>query len=333
MSSLSVGIVGIPNAGKSTLFNALLQRQIADVAEYPFTTIEPNTGVVEVPDERLKKLSEVLGIAKVVPAPVKFIDIAGLVKGAHKGEGLGNKFLSHIRETNAIIHIVRDFENPNVPHVVGKIDPLHDITIVNLELILADFEVVVRRLADKKLEHRQKEVLGKIKKVLEEGKMAMEADLTDEEKKLVAELNFLTMKPMIYAINTNYEKVNELSPDEFKKVIGESKVLILSAKLSGEPLLGLIKEAYKALDLITFYTIKGEKEVRAWPLRVGETALRASEQVHTDMAKGFIKAEVINWQELVSLGSWAQAKRSGKIRIEGKDYQVQDGEVLEIKFH
>lgn len=331
--SLSVGIVGIPNAGKSTLFNALLQRQIADVAEYPFTTIEPNTGIVEVPDERLKKLSEVLGIAKVVPAPVKFIDIAGLVKGAHKGEGLGNKFLSHIRETNAIIHIVRDFENPNVPHVVGKIDPVHDITIVNLELILADFEVVVRRLADKKLEHRQKEVLGEIKKALEEGKMAMEADLTDEEKKLVAELNLLTMKPMIYAINTNDEKVNELSLDEFKKVTGESRVLILSAKLSGAPLLGLIKEAYKALDLITFYTIKGGKEVRAWPLRVGETALRASELVHTDMAKGFIKVEVINWQELVSLGSWAQAKRSGKIRIEGKDYQVQDGEVLEIKFH
>lgn len=331
--SLSVGIVGIPNAGKSTLFNALLRREIADVAEYPFTTIEPNSGVVEVPDERLKKLSQALGIAKVVPAWVKFIDIAGLVKGAHKGEGLGNKFLSHIRETDALVHIVRDFENPNVPHPAGKIDPIHDVTVVNLELVLADFESVARRLEDKKLGVKQKEVLEKIKNVLEEGKMAKEADLVEEEKKLVAELNLLTLKPMIYVINTNDEKVGELNPDEFKKVTGKNKVLILSAKLGGAPLSELIKEAYKILKLITFYTIKGGKEVRAWPLKAGESALRASEMIHTEMAKGFIKAEVINSQELVSLGSWVGAKKAGKVRVEGRDYQVQDGEVVEIKFH
>lgn len=330
--SLSVGIVGLPNAGKSTLFNALLQRQIASVAEYPFTTIEPNTGVVEVPDERLKKLSEVLKIEKIVPAPVKFIDIAGLVKGAHKGEGLGNKFLSHIRETDAIVHVVRDFEDSRVPHVVGKIDPIHDIAIVNLELILADFEVVARKFDDKKLETKQKEVLEKIKRVLEKGEMASKADLSQEEKELIREFNLLTIKPMIYIINTNIEKVDELTPDQFKKVTGENKVLILFAKMTGAPLSSLIKEAYKILDLITFYTIKGGKEVKAWPLRSGENALSAAEVVHTDMAKGFIKAEIINWQELVFLGSWAQAKKAGKVRVEGKDYQVQDGEVLEVRF-
>ncbi len=331
--SLSVGIVGIPNAGKSTLFNALLQRQIADVAEYPFTTIEPNTGVVEVPDERLAKLSGVLKIAKVVPAPVKFIDIAGLVKGAHKGEGLGNKFLSHIRETDAIIHVVRDFEEPGVPHVAGGINPIHDITIVNLELVLADFEIVARRLAEKKLENKQRGVLEKIKKILEEGKMAAEANLSEEEKKLVAEFSLLTLKPIIYVINTNVERVEKLNPDEFKKVTGKSKVLILSAKSGGSPLSELIKEACKTLDLITFYTIKGGKETRAWPIKRGASAREAAGIVHTDMAKGFIKAEVINWSELVALGSWLQAKKSGKIRVEGRDYPVQDGEVLEIKFH
>lgn len=331
--SLSVGIVGLPNAGKSTLFNALLQREIADVAQYPFTTIEPNTGVVEVPDERLVKLGAALKINKTVPAPVKFIDIAGLVKGAHKGEGLGNKFLSHIRETSVILHVVRDFEDSAVPHVAGKIDPIHDITVVNLELILADFEVVAKRLEDKKLDSKEKAILEKIKKVLDQGRLAIEANLSDEEGQRVAELNLLTLKPMIYVVNTNQEKVNQFTAARFRKVTGEREVLILSAKDGGPPLLDLIKVAYQTLGLITFYTSKGLKEVRAWPLRAGETVLLASEMVHSDMAKGFIKAEVIDWQDLVRLTSWQAAKKAGKIRVEGKNYQVQDGEVLEIKFH
>ena len=267
--SLSVGIVGLPNVRKSTLFNALLQRQIANVADYPFTTIEPNTGVVEVPDERLKKLSQVLGITKVIPAPIKFIDIAGLVKGAHKGEGLGNKFLSHIRETNVIIHVIRDFEEKSIPHYYGSVDPQRDKEIIDLEL-----------------------ELGGIK------------------------------KPILYVLNTNRGELKNFNDFD----------VIINLK-TGEGVEKLIKEAYQLLRLIVFYTIKGGKEVRAWPLRAGETASDAAEEVHTDMAKGFIKTEVINWRDLVSLGSWTKAKKAGKIRVEGKNYQVQDGEVLEIKFH
>ena len=330
---MSVGIVGLPNAGKSTIFNALLQREIANVAEYPFTTIDSNVGIVEVPDERLKKLSQALKINKTVPAGVKFIDIAGLVKGAHQGEGLGNKFLSYIRETQVIIHLVRDFENPSVPHIIGKVDPVHDIAIVNLELVLADFEVVARRLLEKKLEDRQKQVLEKIKNVLDKGKMAREANLTDDQKEMIAELNLLTMKPVIYIINTNQEKVDQVFPEKFQKITGKSLILVLSAKEGGTSLSELIKRAYQTLDLITFYTIKGGKEVRAWPIINGSSAIEAAGAIHTDMAKGFIKAEVINWNELISFGSWLKAKQAGRVRIEGKNYKVQEGEVLEVKFH
>jgi len=331
--SLSVGIVGLPNAGKSTLFNRLLEREVAAVAEYPFTTIEPNTGVVEVPDERLPQISQSLKIDKVVPAAVKFIDIAGLVKGAHQGEGLGNKFLAHIRETDAILHLVRDFENSNVPHVMGRIDPIHDILVLNLELVLADFETVAKRLQDKKLEKKEKDVLEKIKKVLDQGKLASETDLTLEEKRIVAALHLLTLKPMIYVINTNQEKVNQLRASKFENVTGNKKVLILSAKEGGNLLSQMIKEAYQILGLITFYTVKGGKEVRAWPIKKGGSAFQAAEEVHSDIAQGFIKAEVIDWQTLVKFGSWQKAKKAGKIRTEGKNYQVQDGDVLEIKFH
>lgn len=331
-SSLSVGIVGLPNVGKSTLFNALLQREIADVAEYPFTTIEPNTGVVELPDENLQKLAIALKIDKVVPAPVKFIDIAGLVKGAHQGEGLGNKFLSHIRETDAILHVVRDFENPRVTHISGKIDPIHDITIINLELILADFETVARQLSDKKLSKRKTEVLEKIKKVLEAGKRATQIHLSDDEKDFVAEFNLMTIKPMIYVVNTNQEKIGELAEEQFKKLNGGDEVLILSAKSDGQALSELIKKAYKTLGLITFYTIKGGKETRAWPIKKGSTAIEAAAIVHTDMARGFIKAEVINWDQLMTYKSWPAAKKAGKVRVEGRNYQVQGGEVVEIRF-
>ena len=263
--SLSVGIVGLPNSGKSTLFNALLKRQIAQVANYPFTTIEPNVGVVEVPDDRLLKLAEVVNPQEIVPAVVQFIDIAGLVKDAHKGEGLGNQFLGKIRECEAIVHIVRGFEDETVPHYYGNLDPQRDKEIVDLEL-----------------------ELGGIK------------------------------KPTLYVLN--------------KKEVGTQQgYLVINAKTE-EGVDQLIKEAYRLLDLITFYTVKGGKELTAHSLRKGATALSAAEMVHTDMAKGFIKAEVVSWQELVESESWQKAAEAGKIRLEGKGYQVQDGDVIEFKF-
>lgn len=267
--SLEVGIVGLPNSGKSTLFNSLLKRQVAKVASYPFTTIEPNTGVVEVPDERLKKLAEIIKPEKTTPAVVKFIDIAGLVKDAHKGEGLGNQFLAKIREVDAIIHILRAFKDESVAHHYGSIDPARDKEIVDIEL-----------------------ELGGIK------------------------------KPMLYVVNAGDKgDIRDIG----------NKSIVVNAK-SGEGVDKLIKEAYKLLGLITFYTIKGGKEVRAWSLKEGLTALEAAEKVHTDMAKGFIKAEVIGFDELLKFGEWSQAKAKGKVRLEGRDYRVKDGDVIELKF-
>ena len=265
---LSVGIVGLPNVGKSTLFNTLLKRQMATVADYPFTTIEPNTGIVPVPDERLEKLAQALGIEKVIPATVKFIDIAGLVKNAHQGEGLGNQFLGHIREVDAIIHLLRGFESESAPHYYGSINPERDKEIVELELEMAEIK-----------------------------------------------------KPTLNVLNT--------ARGQKQEVRGQ---LVVDLK-TGEAVEKLIQESYRLLDLITFYTIKGGQEARAHSLCRNKTALDAAERIHGDIAKGFIKAEVINWQELVDCGSWLAAKKSGKIRIEGRDYQVKDVEVLEIKFH
>lgn len=265
--SLSCGIVGLPNSGKSTLFNALLKRQVANVAAYPFTTIEPNVGVVEVPDERLKKLTELIKPEKAVPAVVKFIDIAGLIKDSHKGEGLGNKFLAKIREVDAIIHIIRAFKDESVSHYYGSIDPQRDKEIVDIEL-----------------------ELGGIK------------------------------KPTLYVLNVSNSKLQT-----------SSDLLVVNAK-TGAGVDELIKEAYKLLGLITFYTIKGGKEVTAWSLKEGTTALEAAEKVHTDMAKGFIKAEAIGFEDLVAVGGWQEAKAKGKIRLEGRDYQVRDGDVVEFKF-
>ena len=280
--SLSVGIVGLPNSGKSTLFNALLKRQIANVAAYPFTTIEPNVGIVEVPDERLKALSRIITDEKridteikVVPATVTFIDIAGLVKDAHKGEGLGNQFLAKIREVNAIIHIIRGFDEPSVSHYYGSIDPQRDKEIVDLEL-----------------------ELGGIK------------------------------KPTLYVIN-----VSSILDSQFSIL----NSLVVNAK-TGEGVGDLIKKAYELLELITFYTIKGGKETTAWSIKKGSNALEAAEKVHTDMAKGFIKAEVINIDDLLKsglpaqAGGWTQAKSLGKIKLEGREYLVEDGDVIEFKF-
>jgi len=251
--SVSVGIVGLPNVGKSTLFNSLLKRQIADVANYPFTTIKPHTGVVEVPDEKLDKLSELINPKKCIPASVTFVDIAGLVKNAHKGEGLGNEFLGQIRNVDAIVHVIREFEDKNVAHVMGEIDPKRDKEIIEIEL-----------------------ELGGINKPT--------IEWTNSSKK-------------------DFENVDEL-----------------------------IAKAYKLLDLITFYTVKGGKEVRAWSIKKGKSALEAAEVVHTDFAKGFIKAEIINIDELLKLKSWKEAKAAGKVRLEGKDYAVQNGDVIEFKY-
>lgn len=267
--SLSVGIVGLPNSGKSTLFNSLLQKQVAQVASYPFTTIEPNVGVVGVPDERLDKLAEIIKPEKVTPATVKFIDIAGLVRDAHQGEGLGNQFLAKIRESDAIVHIIRGFEDKSISHYYGSIDPKRDKEIVDLELELAGIK-----------------------------------------------------KPTLYVVNT-------LALDVQEPIV--SGAILVNAKTS-EGVDNLIRAAYELLGLITFYTIKGGKETRAWALRRGETALRASEKVHTDMAKGFVKAEVVKFDDLMAVGDWMEAKNQGKIRLEGRDYQIQDGDVVEFKF-
>lgn len=299
--SLSVGIVGLPNLGKSTLFNALLSRQIAQVANYPFTTIEPHDGVVAVPDEKLEKLSEIIKPEKTTPATVTFIDIAGLVKDAHKGEGLGNQFLAKIREVDAIVQVVRTFENPDVPHYYQTIDPQRDIEIVNLEL---------------ELEGIKKPTIYV---------------LNVEEKSITSSTGITSITgtvgnaPVIVICAKLEMELADLTPEERKEYLKE-----LGVEESG--LEKLIKEAYKILGLITFYTIKGGKEVRALSLRAGSTALEAAEKVHTDFAKNFIKAEVIGVNELLVCGSWHKAKEQGRIRLEGRDYEVKDGDVIEFKF-
>jgi len=297
--SLSVGIVGLPNSGKSTLFNALLSRQIAQVAEYPFTTIEPNTGVVEVPDERLDKLVQLIKPEKSVPAAIKFVDIAGLVKGAHQGEGLGNKFLSHIREVDAIVHVLRQFENPNVAHVHDKIDPKEDAEIVNLELELAEIKKPMIYVLN-----------------VDEGQLQNVKQTTKN----------IGLEGEIIAIGAKLEAdLADLSVEERKEYLKEAGV--------GESGLDkLIKAAYKLIDLITFFTIKGGKQVQAWPIKQGSTAFDAAGIVHTDFAQGFIKAEVTAFNDLEKAESWRKAQEMGKTRLEGRDYVVRDGDVVEFKF-
>jgi len=285
--------VGLPNSGKSTLFNALLQRQVADVAEYPFTTIEPNVGVVQVPDPRLEAIAKATGIGKIVPAAIEFIDIAGLVKGAHQGEGLGNQFLGHIRDVDAVLHLVRSFHNPNVQHSEGTADPERDVKIVEEELKLAGIEkpaIYVVNVDEKDLADPSVPLTGAVKIAA----------------KLEAELS-------------------ELSSGEAKEYLKE-----LGIESSG--LDKVIKLCYELLDLITFFTIAGGKQVQAWPLRRGETALAASGLVHTDMQKGFIKAEVVPWDKLVEAKSWKSAAEKGLVRLEGRDYALADGYVIEFKF-
>ncbi len=291
---LEIGIVGLPNAGKSTLFNSLLKRQIAQVAEYPFTTIEPNTGVVEAPDPRLKKLGELIKPLKVVPAAVKFIDIAGLVKNAHKGEGLGNQFLGHIRDVSAILHLVRDFENEKVSHVLNSSDPLRDVQIVEDELKMADIKkptLCVLNVSEKDLSSSTIKI-GNIEFIPICAKLEME--------------------------------LSQLSEDEQKEYLNQ-----FGLKESG--LDRVIKTCYKLLNLITFFTIKGGKQVQAWPIEKDKTAIDAAGEVHSDFAKNFIKAEVVDFDDLIESGSWTRASENGKIRTEGKDYIVKDGDIIEFK--
>jgi ribosome-binding ATPase len=360
--SLKCGIVGLPNVGKSTLFNALTKAGIA-AENYPFCTIEPNVGVVEVPDLRLEVIAEIAQPQKVVPAVVEFVDIAGLVAGASKGEGLGNKFLANIRETDAIAHVVRCFEDPNVVHVAGKVDPVSDIETIHTELALADLESVDRQIAkheklaqaggDKEAQ-RLVAALRRVREALNAGRPARTAELSKEERALLRPLFLLTMKPTLYVANAGENDSQKLlraveahAAKEGSSVVpisaaleaqiadmpGEDKKLFFEDMGMDEPgLARVVRAAYQLLGLQTFFTA-GPKEARAWTVRAGATAPQAAGVIHSDFERGFIRAEVASYDDYVACGGEQAAKEAGKLRLEGRDYTLRDGDVIRFRFN